>query len=154
MKEYYERAYRLADAVQGSIGVVADTGSMEPTISAKDLLVIKPVGEGGLDVSAIALGDIILFEAIVPAIRYTKYRVEYPKRLLCHRVVWLNKGRIYAKGDAKVERDHDFVRHQQIKGVVLYAVDGQTGEVRDMRVTREGVTISFDEALERHSFSR
>lgn len=116
-------ATKLANEINGKVVRIANTGSMAPTITAGDLVVYAP-----LDFKLIKTGDIIFFEAEMDGARFTQIS------LFAHRVVCVDKlHRVWTKGDANRKWDLYPVWKVEFKGRASYIVNGQTGEVRDLR---------------------
>jgi hypothetical protein len=146
-QEHRLTAHQLAHAVQGRVVAVANTGSMEPAISAKDLLVVKPFGTNDLSANDITVGDVVVFRTPTSALQYAHVGL-----LTCHRMIGRKGNYIHTKGDNRVKADAP-VRFSKVQGVVLYAIDGQTGVIRDMRASRIGEPISLEQAFTRHGLS-
>lgn len=105
-------AHGLADELHGSVGRIADTGSMEPTLTHRDMVVFVP----GL---APRVGDIVVFRLF--------------GAVVCHRIIEASSDGWYVtKGDHNKGRDPAIARGQ-ILGVAAIAIDGPTGLVRSLR---------------------
>ena len=101
-------AHQLAADVHGGMGRVADTGSMEPTLTHRDIVVFAP----GIEPR---VGDIIVFRQ--------------GGTVVCHRIIEKAGEWLVTQGDHN--KSHDpAVKAGQLIGVVVKVVDGKTGEVR------------------------
>ena len=150
-----DTAEALASAVHGDWTGVKNTGSMLPVLSAKDLVVTRPV-----DIRDIRVGDIIVF--VIPATRLPNGQPIQHRRVV-HRVVQrLDCERRHADGDAPPDcfrlrtqgdnvtmPDRYTTTQANLEGRVAYVVDGRTGAVRDMRASRNGQPIAAGDALRR-----
>jgi signal peptidase I len=98
-------AHAIAEKLGGDVYRIADTGSMEPTISKNTLVVILPVRA-----DEIAVGDIITFTRRGgPAVT--------------HRVTQIAGDGVWrTKGDANKITDVAPLRYSQVLGRVAYAI--------------------------------
>jgi len=148
-------AEALAEAVQGDWTGVKNTGSMLPVLSARDLVVTRPV-----DVRDLRVGDIIVF--VVPARTLPNGQLIQHRRVV-HRVVQrldcsrrragpqtvTDCQRVRTQGDNVRTPDRWATTQANLAGRVAYVVDGRTNEVRDMRASRKGTRVSVADALKR-----
>lgn len=135
--EHLSMAVAIAKHMGQEAMQIADTHSMEPTLYATDIALIEKVAFEDLKV-----GDIVVFKR--------RYRGPNPygSNLVAHRIVRKEKGFVVTKGDnPELDEDPDKPGARAIVGRVALVMDGLTGEVRDMRVSREGQVISLAEAL-------
>jgi Signal peptidase, peptidase S26 len=145
----------LARSLDGAWSGVMNTGSMLPTLTARDLIVIRKV-----DVRELQTGDIIVFD--IPARKMAGGRAVQERRLV-HRVVQRLdckklRGkyraqseclRVRTQGDNLKRPDRWLTGQGNLEGKVIYVIDGRTGAIRDMRSSRTGAMISAQEALRR-----
>ena len=150
-----ERALQLAQASHGQWDHVANTGSMEPTLTGADLAVVIPV-----DIRQIRVGDIIVFLAA----RLHDGPGAPPRRVV-HRVIAkdlcggglylprLSKTaecvQLHTQGDANPQPDGLTTSLLNFEGRVAYRIQGTTGEVADLVASRTGTPIPFATALDR-----
>jgi signal peptidase I len=145
----------LADAMHGNWSGVKNTGSMLPTLSARDLIVTRSV-----DIRDLRVGDIIVFDRPARALPNGK---QIRSRRLVHRVVQrLNcrkqqQGpkaasgclRVRTQGDNLRAPDGTIITRANLVARVVFAIDGHSGAIRDMRGTRRGRPISGEDAVRR-----
>lgn len=143
--EHLQSAILLARAAGGKVARVADTRSMLPVISATSLLVMQP-----LNGTPVSEGEIILFRKDARDVAGLDLK-KATTILVCHRVVEASRGILRTKGDSLPRRDNGYVIERWVLGRVLFTVDGQTGEIRDLRASRLGERVSFTEATLRIS---
>jgi signal peptidase I len=101
-------AHQLAADVHGGVGRVSDTGSMEPTLTHRDIVVFAPGVEP-------KVGDIVVFRQ--------------GSAVVCHRIIEKAGDWFVTRGDHNKSYD-PAVKAGQLIGVVVKVVDGKTGEVR------------------------
>jgi signal peptidase I len=118
------KARELAASVSGKDARIASTGSMAPTLQANEIIVYKPAKVAELNV-----GDIIVFQAQIDGAQFNQVS------LVTHRIYSKDARlhRVFTKGDHNRDNDGGAVVEEQIKGVVVYVVNGDTGAVREMR---------------------
>lgn len=95
------------------------TGSMEPTIAADDLILVREQDE-------YEVGDIVVYQS--------------GSMLVVHRVVELSEGTVTTKGDANNAAD-DPVRLELIKGEVVGTVPGVGGFVRLLKTPAVSILL-------------
>lgn len=148
-------AEALAEAVHGEWTAVKNTGSMLPVLSARDLVVTRPV-----DIRDLRVGDIIVFA--VPSRTLPDGQLIKNRRVV-HRVVQkldcvksrvgaesINEcERVRTQGDNVRTADRWATTQANLAGRVAYVIDGRTNAVRDMRLGRRGTVISAADALKR-----
>ncbi len=148
-------AEALAESVRGEWTSVKNTGSMLPVLSARDLVVVRPV-----DIRDLRVGDIIVFA--VPARSLPNGQLIQHRRVV-HRVVKLldcvrhridsetvtDCERVRTQGDNVRTADRWPTTQATLAGRVAYVVDGRTNAVRDMRSGRKGTVVSAADALRR-----
>lgn len=111
-KDAVAKAHELAGAQHGGVGRIADTGSMEPTLTHRDMVIFVPGVEP-------KIGDIVVFRLF--------------GAVVCHRVIERSdNGWLVTQGDHNKAHDPS-IATGQVLGVVVAAVDGPTGEVRALR---------------------
>jgi signal peptidase I len=117
------KAKQLAESVGGKAARVASTGSMAPTITAGDIIVYKPA-----KVADVSVGDIVVVDQAMDD------QPMYVRSLFTHRVYAkrANMGFLFTKGDHNRDVDNWTNTDANLKGVVVYIVNGTTGEVRTM----------------------
>jgi signal peptidase I len=123
-------AQALAAKVGGKAALVAATGSMMPTLTAVDIIIYKQV-----DFDDIKIGNVIIFEAGVNsdyAVCQSCSITHRANSVYAHRVVSNVKGVLTTKGDNNPGVDSFRTTKDKIKGLIMYAVDGQTGVVREL----------------------
>ena len=148
-------AEALAEAVHGDWTGVKNTGSMLPVLSARDLVVTRPV-----DIRDLRVGDIVVF--VVPAqtlpngqpIQHRRVVHRVVQRLDCERrrsdgAATGDCHRVRTQGDNVKTPDRWTTTQANLEGRVAYVVDGTTGTVRDMRASRKGTPIAIADALRR-----
>jgi signal peptidase I len=117
-------ARRLASLVGGRIARIADSGSMEPQLTGRDLAIFIMVGT-----TELYAGDIVIYRKDSPLARLL--HVRGAGVFICHRIVRTRvDGSFETMGDANDAPDPSKVQRSQILGIVRYAVDTQTGAVR------------------------
>jgi len=89
-----------------SVGMASDTGSMEPTISGGEVVVI----DQDVRASNIQVGDIIIFEVDCQDSRFVN------SNYLGHRVVGVTSDGFITKGDANDHRDQSFDCIDEVEG--------------------------------------
>jgi signal peptidase I len=148
-------AEALAEAVRGDWTSVMNTGSMLPVLSARDLVVTRPV-----DIRDLRVGDIIVF--VVPARTLPNGQLIQHRRVV-HRVVQRldcvrhrfgaetisDCERVRTQGDNVRTPDRWPTTQANLAGRVAYVVDGRTNAVRDMRSNPKGTPITAADALKR-----
>jgi signal peptidase I len=118
-------ARHVASSIGGRIARIADTGSMEPQLTVRDLAVFIEVGAAKL-----RKGDIIIYHKDSPLSHL--FHARGPGVFICHRIIRIRMdGSFETMGDADVAPDSSHVQRSQIVGVVRYAIDGKTGAVRE-----------------------
>jgi len=129
-KQSVEIAANLAHQLGSAhIAMIANTHSMLPTLTSEDIIVYKEEKMNNLRV-----GDIAVFQVLINVQTLRGMRDNVEKVTLCaHRVITKYTGRIKTKGDNNPDVDHDLTDSFYVKGVVYYAVNGQTGEIRVLR---------------------
>lgn len=141
LSEHVATARLLASIVDGETLRVADTHSMEPVLSAQHLLVVQ---RSTFD--ELKEGDVVVFMR-----RAHWLHGQFLQRgWVGHRIVEKRTNYAITKGDnpsARVDRDNPTAK--TIRGRVVYAVNGQTGEIRDMRASRAGEPLMFNEIVAR-----
>ena len=148
-------AEALAEAVHGEWTSVKNTGSMLPVLSARDLVVTRPV-----DIRDLRVGDIIVFAVPVPTlpngqlIRNRRVVHRVVQRLDCVRSrvgaeTVSDCERVRTQGDNVKTADRWATTQANLAGRVAYVVDGRTNAVRDMRANRKGNAVSAADALRR-----
>jgi|ADGO01.1.fsa_nt_gi signal peptidase I len=125
--EHARTAERFAQRLDGSVMRVANTRSMEPMITAEDLLILKPA-----HLSELKIGDIVIFK-----------RRRSGGILIGHRVIRTESTFVQTKGDNLRKKDADLVTQDMLLGRVELLVNGQTGEVRDPRCTTSECPSSY-----------
>lgn len=127
-------ALRLAEGLHGSVARVANTGSMEPTLTGEDLVVFSQATE------SLHVGDVVVFRA--PIRGYHTRAV-----LVCHRIVRIRADtQLVTRGDDNDTEDHSFVPPRAVLGVVRYAISLQTGELFTLPRVR-GLRTHVDNVL-------
>jgi signal peptidase I len=119
-------AKALAVTVNGKAALIRATNSMLPTLTAKDIVVYKPIS-----FDEIKVADIIIFEV---GEKPSNDCLTCTFNIYAHRVVEKGKRSVRTKGDNNTDRDNFETPHGKIKGVIVEIVDGQTGVVRDLQV--------------------
>jgi hypothetical protein len=145
----------LANALHGNWSGVKNTGSMLPTLSARDLIVTSAA-----DIRDLRVGDIIVFNR--PArtlpngkqIRSRRLVHRVIQRLDCRKQPWDRNTasdclRVRTQGDNLKAPDGTTITRANLLARVVFAIDGRTGVIRDMRGSRRGRAISGDEAVRR-----
>jgi signal peptidase I len=118
-------ARHVASSIGGRIARIADTGSMEPQLTVRDLAVFIEVGAVKL-----RKGDIIIYHKDSPLSHL--FHARGTGVFICHRIIRIRMdGSFETMGDADVAPDSSHVQRSQIVGVVRYAIDGKTGAVRE-----------------------
>ena len=121
--EQLATARHLASLVGGRIARIADTGSMEPQLTGRDLAIFI------LGAAELSVGDIVIYRKDSPLIRL--FHVRGAGVFICHRIVKTRvDGTFETMGDANYAPDPSKVQRSQILGVVRYAIDTRTGAVR------------------------
>ena len=101
-----ERAARaVALLARGRVCAVAPTGSMRPTFDANSYLVTETVAP-----SAVRVGDIVVRADGVDG------------RLIVHRVVRIECGRLVTRGDSSADDDPGFVDQGSLSGRVVAVI--------------------------------
>ena len=113
--ECVDRAFDVAEPAGGKVISINATGSMLPTLDATDLVVWKPA-----PLLWVHPGDVVLFR--------------YRTATIIHRAVHVTNDAIRTRGDALDHDDPVVTTRETLLGVALYAVNGQTCEVRALRV--------------------
>lgn len=127
----------LARRLDGQAFSILNTGSMEPTLTRRDLVVTEPVA-----MHQVQVGDVIVFE------RNEQLLDRFLSKRVMHRVVAIEScddspllevgatacRRFRTQGDALGEPDRFLVEESALLGRVAYAIDGQTGETRTATV--------------------
>jgi signal peptidase I len=145
----------LAEALHGNWSGVKNTGSMLPTLSARDLIVTRSV-----DIRDLKVGDIIVFDRparILPngkQIRIRRLVHRVIQRLDCRRRQPGRKAasdcrRVRTQGDNLKTPDGSTTAQANLVARVVFAIDGHTGAIRDLRGSRRGELISRAEAVRR-----
>jgi signal peptidase I len=118
-------ARHVASLIGGRIARIADTGSMEPQLTGRDLAIFMEVGA-----TKLRKGDIIVYHKDSPLSRW--FHVRGTGVFICHRIIGIRSdGSFETSGDANAVPDSSHVRPSQVLGVVRYAIDGKTGAVRE-----------------------
>jgi signal peptidase I len=118
-------ARHVASSIGGRIARIADTGSMEPQLTVRDLAVFVELGAAKL-----RKGDIIIYHKDSPLSHL--FHARGTGVFICHRIIRIRMdGSFETMGDADVAPDSSHVQRSQIVGVVRYAIDGKTGAVRE-----------------------
>jgi hypothetical protein len=145
----------LAEALHGNWSGVKNTGSMLPTLSARDLIVTTSV-----DIRDLRVGDIIVFNRPARTLQNGK---QIRSRRLVHRVIQRldcrkrpsaakaapDCRRVRTQGDNLKTPDSAITAQANLKARVVFVIDGRTGAIRDMRGSPKGTLISRSEALRR-----
>jgi signal peptidase I len=133
-------ARHVASSIGGRIARIADTGSMEPQLTGRDLAIFIEVG-------AITLrrGDIIIYHKDSPLSHL--FHMRGTGVFICHRIIRIRTdGTFETMGDANGAPDSSHVQRSQILGVVRYAIDGKTGAIRafvdDKRISPSVTALS------------
>lgn len=141
-------AHGLAATIKGKAASIAATGSMLPTLNAEDIIVYREIS-----FQDIKEGDILVFEASMDGGTHMS--------IFAHRVIqvisesattgsvrtvdanhhWVRtpgvrvlvSQELVTKGDNNPEPDSFRVKSDKIRGLIVYAINGQTGETRSMR---------------------
>jgi signal peptidase I len=118
-------ARHVASSIGGRIARIADTGSMEPQLTARDLAIFIEV-----DAAKLHKGDIIIYHKDSPLSRL--FHVRGTGVFICHRITRIRMdGSFETMGDANAAPDSPQVQRTQVLGVVRYAIDGKTGAIRE-----------------------
>jgi hypothetical protein len=117
-----QEAKALAAQVGGRATRIADTGSMIPTLTSHDIIIYRPA----IRVSDLSKGDIVLVAAQLDG-----NDPQNPVSLFAHRVlhVDLAVGKFRTQGDHNKEVDPFTGDDSNIRGLVIYIIDGKTGEI-------------------------
>jgi signal peptidase I len=142
LPEHLQTAHILATVAHAWVGVIAKTHSMEPALTSEDLVIVKSVS-----VAELKVGDVVIFERNL--LRGLPDFLPHPRDLVGHRVVRVAADCVRTRGDNAEDIDPECSDRGTLRGRVEYAVNGTTGEIRDMRASLEGVPVSLAEALER-----
>lgn len=140
LPEHFAVAQKLARVSQAKIVKLRNTRSMEPTLDAEDLLIMRAVPPEELRV-----GDII-GSMRVPETLSFQPKVNKAE-LVIHRIVRTRSRKLITKGDSVRDREETYAK--DIQGRIEFVIDGQTGVIRDMRGDRQGEVVNLDEALAR-----
>jgi hypothetical protein len=155
LQEYEATAQVLAEALDGEWSGVKNTKSMLPTLSARDLIVTRPV-----NIRELRVGDIIVFN--VPARTLPNGQPSHNRKLV-HRVIRrldcrkrqpdgkavADCHRVRTRGDNLKTPDRWSTTQANLESRVMFVIDGHTGTIRDMRASRKGTPVSLAEALQR-----
>jgi hypothetical protein len=134
---YRHLANLLAEQTGGQAFSVLNTGSMQPVITRQDLVVTVPVS-----FEAVEPNDVIVFR------RSERITDRFISKNVVHRVVALETcdGRpvvqvkstgcwkLRTQGDALARPDRTLVNKKRFVGKVAYAIDGQTGDIRNSKL--------------------
>jgi signal peptidase I len=119
-------ARNLASLIGGHIARIADTGSMEPQLTGRDLAIFIEVGA-----TKLSKGDIIVYHKDSPLSHL--FHLRGTGVFICHRIVGIRlDGSFETRGDANVAPDSSHVQRSQVLGVVRYAIDSKTGAAREV----------------------
>jgi len=108
--------------IGGVRALVVQSGSMEPTISTKSIVVTAPVG-------SYTAGDVVTFK-----------QSGREQVLVTHRVVKVENGQFTTKGDANEGVDSEIVPAQDVVGKVIFSVPF-VGSIISFAQTQVGFTI-------------
>ena len=118
-------ARNVASLIGGRIARIADTGSMEPQLTGRDLAIFIEVGA-----TKLRKGDIIVYHKDSPLSHL--FHVRGTGVFICHRIIRIRSdGTFETKGDANAAPDSSHVQRSQVLGVVRYAIDSETDAVRE-----------------------
>jgi signal peptidase I len=119
-------ARNVASLIGGHVARIAETGSMEPQLTGRDLAVFIDVGA-----TKLSKGDIIVYHKDSPLSHL--FHLRGTGVFICHRIVRIRlDGSFETRGDANAAPDSSHVQRSQVLGVVRYAIDSKTGAVRDV----------------------
>jgi hypothetical protein len=127
----------LAQQTGGQAFAVLNTGSMEPVITRQDLVVTVPVAFEALEPN-----DVIVFR------RGERLTDRLTSKKVVHRIVALEPcdrrpvvhvkstgcWKLRTQGDALARPDVTLVNRKMLLGKVAYAIDGQTGDIRNSKL--------------------
>jgi signal peptidase I len=97
---------------------------MRPTLTESDIIVYRPATFAELKV-----GDVVIFEAGEKASLKCSTCVV---SIFAHRITAKHERSVETKGDANQREDEHPISQADIKGLIVYAIDGQTGIVREL----------------------
>jgi len=119
-------ARQVASLIGGRIARIADTGSMEPELTGRDLAIFIEVGA-----TTLRRGDIIIYHKDSPLSHL--FHLRGTGVFICHRIIRIRvDGSFETMGDANIAPDSSHVQRSQILGVVRYAIDSKTAAVREL----------------------
>lgn len=124
--EAIHTAKNLAASINGHAARIADTGSMAPALTSNDIIVYKPATTKDIN-----KGDIVVVESFMDG------NDMGPRSLFTHRVINKSCGfgscEFWTKGDHNKDIDNWKSGDDNLKGIVVYIINGQTGEVRSVK---------------------
>lgn len=135
-----DAALVIAYLIEGRVMRVSGTHSMEPALNATDLVVVEPISLAELE-----LNDIVVF------FRRAQLRpIPTPAMLVAHRIVRIEDAFVVTQGDhpeLNAKEDPDKPGARAVRGRVAFAIDGETGLIRDMRTARAGSPVTLNAIL-------
>jgi signal peptidase I len=137
LADHVRTARALAKLNQAEVLSVADTGSMQPVLSAQDLLVVAKVDFGEL-----RAGDVVVFHRRA----HWSQGQFLEKGWVGHRIIEIRNGYVITKGDNPEARiDDDRPGANRIRGRVIYVVNGRSDKIRDMLASTQGERVTFEQ---------
>ena len=109
-------AQAVAQVAEGRVCAVAPTGSMRPTFDSNSYLVTETVVA-----SAVRVGDIIVRTDGVDG------------RMIVHRVVRIDHGRLVTRGDSNADDDPGFVEQGTLSGRVVAVIYHERSDREEAR---------------------